>query len=78
MLGTTHTHTHTHTQETVQVQGDERKDVAKELGDILGDGFMQTKVGKGFKDRGVKMITKKKTGRKNLSFKLYKPELLEG
>lgn len=44
--------------------------MAKKLGEILGDDFMETKVGKCFKDRVVKIITKKKTVRKNLSFKL--------
>lgn len=46
-------------QEPSQSREDKKKDMGELLGGILGDGFTGTKVGKGFKDRVVKMIIKK-------------------
>lgn len=52
--------------------------MTEELGGILGDGFMETQVGKNVKDRVVKTVSVNKAGCKSSSFRLYKPELLGG
>ena len=66
---------HTHGTEN---QGNERGDGTEELGGILGDGFLETQVGKNCKDRVVKRVSLNKVRCKSSSFRLYKPELLGG
>lgn len=43
----------------------QRRDMGKKLGEILGDDFMETKVGKCFKNTVANILTKK-TGSKHL------------
>lgn len=68
---------HSHSKNCRSPRKMEGRLLAKKV-EILGNDFMETEVGKCFKDGMVKMIANRKTGCKNVSFKLCNLELLGG